>query len=78
MWRIAACHTHERYVVIGLMIHTFSAFSLKLRRTGNDVNLKDGYGQTPLSLAAKNGHEAVVRLLLRREEVDGTLLTDWR
>ena len=29
-----------------------------------DVDLSDGYGRTPLSYAAENGHEAVVRLLL--------------
>jgi KaiC/GvpD/RAD55 family RecA-like ATPase len=36
----------------------------------NDVDSKDNYGQTPLSWAAKNGHEAVVKLLLETGKVD--------
>ncbi|KAK4979595.1 hypothetical protein LTR28_003747, partial [Elasticomyces elasticus] len=31
---------------------------------GIDVNLKDEDGQTPLSLAAERGHEAVVKPLV--------------
>lgn len=34
-----------------------------------DVNIKDSSGQTPLSLAAKEGHETVVRLLLATDGV---------
>ncbi|KAH0538139.1 hypothetical protein FGG08_005247 [Glutinoglossum americanum] len=35
-----------------------------------DVDSKDEYGWTPLSWAAKNGHEAVVKLLLDTGKVD--------
>ncbi|KAF2183391.1 ankyrin, partial [Zopfia rhizophila CBS 207.26] len=35
-----------------------------------DVDSKDGYGWTPLSWAARSGHEAVVKLLLETGKVD--------
>lgn len=34
------------------------------------VDSKDGYGQTPLFYAAKEGHEAVVELLVERDDVE--------
>jgi ankyrin repeat protein len=38
-----------------------------LLATGDvDVDSKDNYGQTPLSFAAQNGHEAIVSLLLEK------------
>ena len=38
-----------------------------LLEKGADVESKDSYlGQTPLSLAAEKGHEAVVKLLLKK------------
>jgi len=40
---------------------------LKTKDDGEDDGEDDGvYGQTPLSWAARNGHEAVVKLLLRK------------
>jgi ankyrin repeat protein len=42
-----------------------------LLETGKaDVNSKDGDGRTPLSWAAVNGHEAVIKLLLETSKVD--------
>jgi ankyrin repeat protein len=39
-----------------------------LLETGKvDVDSKDSDGQTPLSLATENGHEAVVQLLLEHK-----------
>jgi hypothetical protein len=41
-----------------------------LLKNGHDPNFKDTYGRTPLSWAAENGHEAVVKQLLATERVD--------
>ena len=35
-----------------------------------EADLKDGYGRTPLSWAASEGHEAVVKLLVERDDVE--------
>ena len=35
-----------------------------------DINVKDNVGRTPFSWAARNGHEAVVRLLIESDDVD--------
>ena len=35
-----------------------------------DLDLKTDSGQTPLSLAAKAGHEAIVRLLIQRDDIE--------
>jgi ankyrin repeat protein len=37
-----------------------------LLEEGAELETKDNYGQTPLSLAAGNGYEAVVKLLLEK------------
>ena len=37
--------------------------ALTLLNSGRNPDLKDSYGKTPLSWAAENGHEAVVKLL---------------
>ena len=37
-----------------------------LLEKGADVESKDRAGHTPLSRAARNGHEAVVKLLLEK------------
>src|SRR5271170_4794801 len=58
-------------------VHVAAYFGLKeaiaalLAKDGVDPDSKDTYyGQTPLSWAAGNGHEAVVQLLLAKEGVD--------
>lgn len=43
---------------------------LLLDTDGVDVDLKDNKGRTPLFLAAENGNEAVVWLLLRTNGID--------
>ncbi|MCJ1272183.1 hypothetical protein MMC22_012091 [Lobaria immixta] len=42
----------------------------KLIRNGFPSDRKNEYGQTPLSYAAKYGHEAVVKLLMERDDVE--------
>ncbi len=41
-----------------------------LLKNGNDPNVKDSNGRTPLSWTAINGHEAVMKLLLATDGVD--------
>ncbi|KAI9771507.1 MAG: hypothetical protein M1840_002127 [Geoglossum simile] len=41
-----------------------------LIKSGYNPDLKDSFGRTPLSWAAGNGHEVVVKLLLATEKVD--------
>ena len=45
------------------------AVEILLQRISNIV-LRDSFGRTPLSWAAGNGHEAVVKMLLKTEKVD--------
>ncbi len=35
-----------------------------------DINSNDSYGRTAISWASRNGHEAVVKLLLATEKVN--------
>jgi ankyrin repeat protein len=56
-------------------LHLAAYFGLKsttadLLKSGMAVDSKDSSGQTPLSWAAENGHEAVVKLLLAKDGVD--------
>jgi hypothetical protein len=44
--------------------------AVQLLLSSNNPDLNDCYGQTPLSLATRNGHEAVVKLLLAADGVD--------
>ena len=43
---------------------------IALLQNGHDPNVKDSYGQAPLSWTARNGHDAVVKLLLAKDGVD--------
>jgi ankyrin repeat protein len=50
---------------------------LLLAKDGVNPNSKNGdYGQTPLSLAAEKGHEAVVKLLLAKDGVNPDSMDD--
>jgi ankyrin repeat protein len=56
-------------------VHVAAYFGLweamiALLKKGHDPNAKDGYGRTALFWAAKNGHGAVVELLLEKDGVD--------
>jgi Ankyrin repeats (3 copies) len=56
-------------------VHLAAYFGLEkvtttLLKNGYDPDPKDSHGRTPLSWAAKDGHEAVVRLLLAKDGVD--------
>jgi hypothetical protein len=56
-------------------LHLAAYFGLKsttadLLKSGMAADSKDSYGRTPLSWAAGNGHEAVVKLLLAKDRVD--------
>ncbi|KAH8767818.1 hypothetical protein BGZ57DRAFT_797785, partial [Hyaloscypha finlandica] len=56
-------------------LHLGAYFGVKeaveaLLHKGVETDSKDNYGQTPLSWAAQNGHEAVVKLLLETGKVD--------
>jgi hypothetical protein len=53
------------------------ATALLLLENGYNADSRDNYGQTPLSWAAVNGHEAVVRLLLDRADVDADSKDDY-
>ncbi len=45
---------------------------------GIDANAKDVLQQTPLSCAATNGHEDVVRTLLASDKVNAAPLDAWK
>ena len=52
------------------LIVFISLFDLLLSRNDIELNLKDNYGQTALSMSATNGHESIVRRLLARDDID--------
>lgn len=56
-------HTAQHLVVIGVNVELTR---LLLKVEGVDKNRKDKDGQTPLSYAAENGHETLVRILCEK------------
>jgi ankyrin repeat protein len=66
--------------VIG--VHLAAYFGLKeamiaLLKNRHDQDSRDTYGRTPLWWAAREGHEAVVKLLLERDNVVADLKDDY-
>ncbi|WAO96056.1 NACHT domain-containing protein [Fusarium falciforme] len=55
-------HVMSRYGVAGVLW----AILERADQAGINIDAKDSHGRTPLWWAAENGHEAVVRLLLKR------------
>ena len=56
-------------------VHIASGFNLVLALESiliqsANVNMRDGEGHTPLSIAAERGYEEIVKLLLKREDVE--------
>ncbi|KAJ5988304.1 hypothetical protein N7481_003514 [Penicillium waksmanii] len=60
--RITGLHLLAR---LGLVELTSRILALKV-----DINFQDNFGQTPLSHAAENGHDKVVKLLLEKADVN--------
>jgi ankyrin repeat protein len=65
--RTSGLHVTARY---GLLYLTERLLMSKHGDSNTGADSKDSYGQTPLSWAAENGHEAVVKLLLAKDGVD--------
>lgn len=59
-------HVVSRYQLLGPL----QVISQMVDQAGTDIDARDDYGQTPLSWAAGNGHEAVLRLLLATGKVN--------
>ena len=63
-------------------VHLAAYFGLEevmiiLLKNRHYLDSKDTYGQTPLFLAARNGHEAIVKLLVERNDVEADLKDNW-
>ena len=59
--------------IIGVHLAAYfglGSMMIALLKSEHDADLKDSYGRTPLSWAARSGHEAVVKLLLAKDGVD--------
>ncbi|KAL8330732.1 hypothetical protein RB593_001618 [Gaeumannomyces tritici] len=59
-------HITSRYQVVGLL----SVILQRADQIGTEIDIRDRKGRTPLSWAAQNGHEAVVKQLLATGKVD--------
>jgi ankyrin repeat protein len=54
----------------GLLHLTRASLTYSRASAAISTNLKDSYGRAPLSWAAGNGHEAVVNLLIERDDIE--------
>ena len=58
---LCACHTYNIHSAVGYQnLDDVKSFIAK----GVDINADDGYGNTPLILAAQNGNYAIAKYLI--------------
>ena len=59
-----------RTALVHACVGDHRAIAALLLRRGVDVNVHDGYGCTPLILATADGHDEIIKLLLKEKELD--------
>ncbi|KAH7116583.1 hypothetical protein B0J13DRAFT_459072, partial [Dactylonectria estremocensis] len=66
-------HIASRYQFLGPL----RVILQRVKQSNVDIDSKDEWGRTPLSWAAGNGHEAIVRLLLDSDRVEIDSKDEW-
>ena len=61
---------HHSSALLWAAQHLSAASCRRLLQEGANAEVRDTFGQTPLILAAFNGHETILRLLLADKHVD--------
>ncbi|CAF0916920.1 unnamed protein product [Rotaria sordida] len=62
--------SHNQLVLLDAIEKGHTSIVLKLLRNHVDLNIKDIYGRTPLMIAAKNGRNDIVKILLEHIETN--------